>query len=217
MIQIVPSILSCDFSKLGEEIRAVEAAGADAIHIDVMDGQFVPNISIGIPIVKAVRRVTSLPLDCHLMIKTPEHMIKAFAAAGANWISVHAEACDLSTVLPAIRALGCRAGAVINPDTPAASLVPHLQHADYVLIMSVHPGFSGQPLIPECIDKVRLLVTQLQAQQRNIPIQIDGGITLQNVAHAAHAGASIIVAASAIFQSTDYRQAIAHLRERALR
>lgn len=212
MIQIAPSILSCDFTKLGEEIRAVEHAGADAIHIDVMDGQFVPNISIGVPIVKAVRSVTTLPLDCHLMINTPERMIAAFATADADWISVHVEACDLVTVLPAIRKLGCKAGAVINPSTPLAQLLPHVALADYILVMSVNPGFAGQSLIPECIEKARELSAYLTQHRLNIPIQIDGGITITNAAQAKAAGASILVAASAIFQSGDYQKAITTLR-----
>ncbi len=213
MTKIFPSILSADFLRLGDEIRAVEAAGADGIHIDVMDGHFVPNISIGVPIVAAVRKCTALPLDCHLMISNPAQYIDAFAKAGANWISAHVETCDPTTVLPQIRKAGCLAGLVINPPTPIAGIFPHIHLADYVLVMSVNPGFSGQQLIPECVEKIRTLKKHLRSINANIPIQIDGGITTTNAALAKSAGAEIIVAASAIFQSTDYAGAIRGLRE----
>lgn len=212
MIRIAPSILACDFARLGDEVRAVEAAGADAIHIDVMDGHFVPNLSIGIPVVQSLRPITTLPLDCHLMITAPERYLDAFARAGANWLSVHAETCDLATVLPAIRALGLRAGAVINPDTPIDALLPHLDAADYLLVMSVHPGFAGQSLLPHCIEKVRQLHMHLQRRAQSIPIQIDGGITVANAPTAIAAGAEILVAGNTIFKSTDYAAVIAQLR-----
>ncbi|MBI4238821.1 MAG: ribulose-phosphate 3-epimerase [Deltaproteobacteria bacterium] len=212
MIQIAPSILACDFARLGEEVRAVEAAGADVIHVDVMDGHFVPNISIGLPVVQSLRPITQLPLDCHLMISDPGRYLAAFAQAGANWISVHAEACDLGTTLSAIRQLGCRAGAVINPETPIDALLPHLATADYLLVMSVNPGFAGQVFLPHCLDKVRQLRAHLQQQSRAIPIQIDGGITLANVSDAVTAGAEIIVAGNTIFKSADYRTTIQQLR-----
>ncbi|MBI2342750.1 MAG: ribulose-phosphate 3-epimerase [Deltaproteobacteria bacterium] len=212
MIQIIPSILSCDFGRLAEEIRAVEAAGADAIHIDVMDGHFVPNISIGIPIVRAVRAVTQLPIDCHLMIAHPTQYLRAFAEAGADWISVHVETCDLATALPAIRALGCRAGAVLNPPTPVAAVLPYIGEADFFLVMSVDPGFAGQRFLPEALEKIRTLQHALHARTPATPIQIDGGITIENVGRAKAAGASLIVAASAIFQGRDYAATIAALR-----
>lgn len=211
-IQIAPSILAADFSRLGDEIRAVEAAGADAIHIDVMDGHFVPNLTIGVPIVASLRKVTQLPFDVHLMVAHPEHFIAPFAKAGANWLSVHVETSDPAQLLPAIKALGCKAGAVLNPETPLERLFPYVALADYFLVMSVHPGFAGQKHLPECVDKVRALKSHLDQHGLSTPIQIDGGITLENVAAAKAAGATIIVAASAIFQGKDYRKAIAALR-----
>ncbi|MBI4365270.1 MAG: ribulose-phosphate 3-epimerase [Deltaproteobacteria bacterium] len=216
MTLVAPSILSADFTRLGEEIRAVEIAGADLIHVDVMDGHFVPNISIGTPIVAAVRSITTLPIDCHLMISNPADYIAPFAKAGANWISVHVEACDLAHVLPAIRALGCKAGAVINPPTPLDRLLPSVELADYILVMSVNPGFAGQRCIPKCLEKVRALKRRFDEHKLTIPIQIDGGITPTNAGAARTAGASIIVAASAIFQSDDYGKAIAALRGESL-
>ncbi|MBI2346721.1 MAG: ribulose-phosphate 3-epimerase [Deltaproteobacteria bacterium] len=212
MIQIAPSILAADFARLGEEIRAVEAAGADVIHVDVMDGHFVPNISIGIPIVESLRKITRLPLDCHLMISEPAKYIEPFAKAGADWISVHVEACDLRELLPAIKKLGCRAGAVVNPPTPIDRIFPALPLADYVLVMSVNPGFAGQKLIPECLEKVRALKVECDRRGLKTPIQIDGGITEDNAPAARTAGASILVAGNAIFKSGDYRRTIATLR-----
>lgn len=213
MIQIAPSILAADFARLGDEIRAVEAAGADAIHIDVMDGHFVPNLTIGVPIVASIRKVTQLPFDVHLMVAHPEHFIAPFAKAGANWLSVHVETSDLAQLLPAIKALGCKAGAVLNPETPVERLLPYVALADYLLVMSVRPGFAGQKHLSECVDKVRALKAHLDRHGLSTPIQIDGGITLENVAAAKAAGATIIVAASAIFQGKDYRKVIAQLRD----
>lgn len=212
MIQIAPSILSCDFARLGEEVKAVEAAGVDIIHVDVMDGHFVPNISIGVPIVKSLRPVTKLPLDCHLMISEPGKYIDAFAEAGADWISVHAETCDLATVLPQIRAAGCKAGAVINPPTNADTIIPHLELCDYVLVMSVNPGFSGQKFIPGVLDKVRALKSTIAERGLNIPIQIDGGMNIENTSTAVEAGVDISVYGNAMYKSDNYSETVLALK-----
>jgi ribulose-phosphate 3-epimerase len=211
-LQIAPSILSADFSRLGEEIAAVEKAHADVIHVDVMDGHFVPNITIGPPVVASIRPLTKLPLDCHLMIENPEKYIEAFADAGANWISVHVEACNLSTLLPAIRHLGCKAGAVINPPTPVEKIYPFVELADFILIMTVNPGFGGQPYIESCTQKIRDLKRIIEEKNLSIPIEVDGGIKPDNVGNVIAAGGSIIVAGSAIFGTKDYAETIRSLR-----
>jgi ribulose-phosphate 3-epimerase len=210
-IQIAPSILSADFARLGEEIAAVEKAGADVIHVDVMDGHFVPNLTIGPPVVASIRKTTKLPLDCHLMIENPEKYIEAFAKAGADWISVHVETSDLSKLLPAIKKLGLKAGAVVNPPTPIEKIYPHVEIADFVLIMTVNPGFGGQSYIESCTKKIRDLKNYIDKNKLNVPIEVDGGIKTDNVDKVIQAGASIIVAGSAVFESKDYSKTIRSL------
>ena len=215
MKKIAPSILSADFSKLGEEIKAVEAAGADWIHADVMDGHFVPNITFGPLIVEAVGRVTSLPIDVHLMIENPDHYIPAFAAAGAAWISVQVEACvHLNRTIQLIREKGARPGVVLNPSTPLQTIEWVLEDVDYVLIMSVNPGFGGQAFIASSLDKIRALREMIQGRNLKTLIQIDGGVNEKTIADIAAAGVDVFVAGSAIFGSPDYHKTIASFRKK---
>jgi ribulose-phosphate 3-epimerase len=215
MKRIAPSILSADFSKLGEEIRAVEAAGADWIHADVMDGHFVPNITIGPLIVEAVKRSTALPIDVHLMIENADSYIPAFADAGASYISVQVEACiHLHRTVQLIKASGAKAGVVLNPATPVESLGWIIEDVDYVLIMSVNPGFGGQKFIPASIAKVKAVRKLIEGRGLSVLVEVDGGINENTIAEAAAAGADVFVAGSAIFGSRDYRKTIEILRKR---
>ena len=212
---IAPSILSADFSRLGDEIKAVEAAGADWIHADVMDGHFVPNITIGPLIIEAVRRVTSLPIDVHLMIDNPDDYIPAFANAGASLISVQVEASiHLNRSVQLIRECGARPGVVLNPTTPIQSLEWIIEDIDFVLIMSVNPGFGGQAFIKNSLDKIAALRKMIQQKNLKTLIEVDGGVNDTTIADIAAAGVDAFVAGSAIFGSRDYAQTIAGFREK---
>ncbi|HEY5514265.1 MAG TPA: ribulose-phosphate 3-epimerase [Geomonas sp.] len=216
MKKIAPSILSADFSRLGEEIAAIEAGGADYVHIDVMDGHFVPNITIGPLIVEAVRRVTKLPLDVHLMIAEPDRYIASFAEAGADIIVVHAEATNhLHRTVQLIKSLGKRAGVSLNPATPLGVLDYVLEDLDLVLLMTVNPGFGGQSFIDACIPKIQALRGILDRRGVEAELEVDGGVKTDNIARIAHAGADVFVAGSAVFQSPDYAATIAELKRRA--
>jgi len=212
-VRVAPSILSADFGRLGEEVRAIEAAGADLVHVDVMDGRFVPNITIGPLVVEAVKRSTTLPLDVHLMIVEPEKYIDDFAKAGANIITVHQEACPhLHRTLQQIRNAGAKPGVVLNPSTPLVTLEEVLGEVSQVLLMSVNPGFGGQAFIPSTIDKVRRLRAMLDARKLNVDIEVDGGINPHTAKDVVAAGATVLVAGNAVFKSKDYRAAIDALR-----
>ena len=212
---IAPSILSADFSRLGEEIKAVESAGADWIHADIMDGHFVPNITFGPMIVESVRRVTSLPIDVHLMIENPNDYIPAFAKAGASLISVQAEASiHLNRSVQLIRECGARPGVVLNPSTPVQTLEWIIDHVDYVLIMSVNPGFGGQAFIKNSLEKVRALRQLIQQKNLKTLIEIDGGVNEETITDIAAAGVDVFVAGSAIFGSRDYQTTINAFRQK---
>ncbi len=216
-IQIAPSILSADFSALGRDIASVERGGADLIHVDVMDGHFVPNITIGPSVVRAIRRVATRPLDVHLMIEEPDRYIEAFVEAGAHMISVHVEAVPhLHRTIGFIKKLGVRAGAVLNPATPADLLEDIAHDLDHVLVMSVDPGFGGQPFIPHSIEKVRRVRAVLTRAGSSAPIEIDGGIDESNAAAVVAAGVSILVAGQAIFGTGDPESATRALRAAAI-
>jgi len=213
-VEIAPSILSADFSCLGEQIRAVERGGAGVLHVDVMDGHFVPNITIGLPVVKSLAGFTRLPMDTHLMITDPGQYATQFVEAGAQMVSVHVEADPhLHRTLMAIKAAGAQAGVVLNPSTPVVAVEEALQFADYVLVMSVNPGFGGQKFIPQSIDKVKRLRRMIDERQLNVRIEIDGGVDRTNIQTVVAAGAEIIVAGSAIFGKSDAEAAVKDLRE----
>jgi len=215
-ILIAPSILSADFARLGEEVSAVDQAGADVIHVDVMDGHFVPNITIGPLVVDAVRKVTSKPLDVHLMIENADAYIDSFAKAGADWISVHVESCvHLHRSIARIKELGKKAGVVLNPATPVSAIDAILEDVDLIMLMSVNPGFGGQSFIPSTLEKIRRLRELLKSRGQRADIEIDGGIDRQTIGDAAQAGANVFVAGSAIYGCKEYSSIIADLKRLA--
>jgi ribulose-phosphate 3-epimerase len=208
-IEIAPSILSADFTRLGEHVREVEAAGAGILHVDVMDGHYVPNISIGLPVVASLRPITKMPIDTHLMITEPDQFIEKFAKAGADMISVHVEAVPhLHRTLDLIRSVGCRPGIAMNPGTPLWTLEEVLPYTDYVLIMSVNPGFGGQKFIKSCVDKIARLRTMITDRGLDVHIEVDGGIDLETAPIVTEAGAEWLVAGSAVFGAASPAEAV---------
>lgn len=214
-VWIAPSILSADFAKMGEEVRSIEACGADVVHYDVMDGVFVNNITFGLKMLEDIRPYTKLPIDAHLMIVKPEKYVERFAKAGADYITVHYEACkdNLREVLELIRSTGVKCGAVINPDTPVECIRDVIPLCDMVLVMSVFPGFGGQKFIPTSLEKLREIRKIIDESGKEILLEIDGGITAENVAEVKAAGADVIVAGSAVFKAADRAAMIAKLKE----
>ncbi len=214
MKKIAPSVLSADFSRLGEEVRAVEKAGADVIHVDVMDGHFVPNITIGPLVVQGLKKLTSLPLDVHLMIEEPQRYIEAFAKAGSAWITVHAEVCpQLKRMVKRIRQLKVRPGIVLKPATPLKTLFPVLDDIDLVLLMSVNPGFGGQSFIPSSLKKIERLRKIVDQKGYPLEIEVDGGVKIENIGEVSRAGADIFVLGTGIFKTKDYEETIRKLRK----
>ena len=213
MKKIAASILSADFSRFTEEVKAVEAAGADVLHVDVMDGHFVPNITIGPLVVEGLKKITSLPLDTHLMIEKPDKYIEPFAKAGSSWITVHAEVCpNLRRTIKSLRALNVRPGVVINPRTSLKAIFPVLEEVDYVLLMSVTPGFGGQAFIPATLKKIEKLRKIVDQNGLSLDIEVDGGVKIDNIEEIAKAGADIFVLGTGIFRTKDYRETIRQLR-----
>ena len=215
-VRLAPSILSADFATLGREIAAAERGGADLIHVDVMDGHFVPNISIGPPVVRSIKRIATVPLDVHLMISEPDRYLEAFATAGASMISVHVEVLPhLHRTLSAIKALGVKAGAVLNPSTPVTAIEEMAGEVDFVLVMSVNPGFGGQAFIPRSETKIRAVRALLDRAGNRAPVEVDGGIDLATIARVVGAGAEIVVAGAAIFHKPDPEAATRELKAAA--
>ena len=204
MIELAPSILSADFARLGEQVRAAAEGGASIIHVDIMDGHFVPNLTIGPPVVKSLRKVTDLPLDCHLMIENPDEFIPVFADAGVDWMSVHQEAVrHLNRTLHLIKSHHCQAGVVINPATPVETLTEVLDIVDYILVMSVNPGFGAQQFIPSTLHKMRKLAEIRNQRNLSYRIEVDGGVAMDTVADVVRSGAEILVAGNAVFGKGD--------------
>jgi ribulose-phosphate 3-epimerase len=213
LYKIAPSILSADFARLGEEVRNIEQAGADLIHFDVMDGHFVPNLSFGIPVLESVRKITSLPLDVHLMIENPERYLEPFVHAGANSISVHAEVCEhIPAIAYRMHQLGIHAAIAINPETEPSRVLDAAAHLDMILVMSVHPGFGGQGFIHEAVGKVASVRHELERRELEIDVEIDGGIKVDNIREVAQAGANVFVSGSGIFGHRNYADVIRQMR-----
>ena len=212
-VKIAPSLLSCDFTKMGDELRDMERIGADWAHLDVMDGHFVTNLTFGLPVIAALRPVSTIPFDVHLMIEAPEKYIDRYIDAGADILTVHLEACrDVLSALRAIRARGCKAGLSIRPGTPASAVFPYLTEADMILVMTVEPGYGGQKLIPECLDKIGEIKKRVAEMGKEILVEVDGGINAGNAATVRGAGAGVLVAGSAVFGSPDRAAAVRALR-----
>ena len=216
-VRIAPSLLSADFARLADALAAAEAGGADLVHVDVMDGHFVPNLTLGPPVVRALRKATRLPLDVHLMIERPEASLHEYLDAGADWISVHVEATDhLQRCLDLVRRGGAKAGAAVNPATPTLALSAAFADLDYAVVMSVNPGWGGQPFIPGSVDKVRRLEREVRAAGGRLSIEVDGGVTASNAGELVAAGAEILVAGTAIYGADDPAAAIGKLRDAAV-